>query len=36
VFGAFALYMWWRMASENVAMRRAAEEAEEDFDAPVA
>jgi cytochrome oxidase assembly protein ShyY1 len=34
VFAAFALFMWWRMASENVAMRRAAAEA--DFDAPVA
>ena len=27
VFAAFALFMWWRMASENVAMRRAADEA---------
>ncbi len=36
VFGFFALYMWWRMASENVAMRRAAEVAEADFDPPVA
>ena len=36
VFGAFALFMWWNMASENVAMRRAEVEAEADFDAPVA
>jgi surfeit locus 1 family protein len=36
VFGAFALFMWWRMASENVAMRRAEDEAEAGFDAPVA
>ncbi len=36
VFAAFALFMWWRMATENVAMRRAAAEAEADFDAPVA
>jgi len=35
VFGAFALFMWWRMASENVAMRRAEDEAESGFDAPV-
>ena len=34
VFAAFALFMWWNMASENVAMRRA--EAEAGFDAPVA
>lgn len=34
VFAAFALFMWWRMASENVAMARAAAEA--DFDPPVA
>ena len=36
VFAAFALFMWWRMATENVAMRRAEAEAESDFDAPVA
>jgi surfeit locus 1 family protein len=36
VFAAFALFMWWRMASENVAMRRAEDEAESGFDAPVA
>ena len=36
VFGAFALFMWWNMAGENVAMRRAEAEAEEGFDAPVA
>ncbi len=36
VFAAFALFMWWRMASENVAMRRAEDEAEPGFDAPVA
>ena len=35
-FGAFALFMWWNMASENVAMRRAEAEAEAGFDAPVA
>ena len=35
VFAAFALFMWWNMASENVAMRRAEAEAEADFDAPV-
>lgn len=34
VFGAFAMFMWWRMASENVGMRRAEDEA--GFDAPVA
>ncbi len=36
VFAAFALFMWWRMASENVAMRRAEDEAESGFDPPVA
>ncbi len=36
VFGAFALFMWWRMAAENVAMRRAEAEAEADLDPPVA
>jgi cytochrome oxidase assembly protein ShyY1 len=36
VFGAFALFMWWRMATENVAMRRAEAAAEADFDPPVA
>ena len=36
VFGAFALFMWWSMASENVAMRRAEADAEAGFDAPVA
>ena len=36
VFAAFALFMWWRMATDNVAMRRAEEEAEADFDPPVA
>ena len=36
VFAAFAMFMWWRMATENVAMRRAATGAEADFDAPVA
>jgi cytochrome oxidase assembly protein ShyY1 len=36
VFGAFALFMWWSMASESVAMRRAEAETEEGFDAPVA
>ena len=36
VFAAFALFMWWRMASENVAMQRAQAEAEAGFDAPVA
>jgi cytochrome oxidase assembly protein ShyY1 len=34
VFGGFALFMWWSMASDNVAMRRA--EADAGFDAPVA
>ena len=34
VFAAFALFMWWNMAGEDVAMRRA--EAEAGFDAPVA
>jgi cytochrome oxidase assembly protein ShyY1 len=36
VFAAFALFMWWNMAGENVAMRRAEAEAEAGFDAPVA
>ena len=36
VFAAFTVFMWWRMASENVAMQRAAAEVETDFDAPVA
>ena len=36
VFAAFAAFMWWRMASEQVAMRRAEDEAEPGFDAPVA
>ena len=36
VFAAFALFMWWRMATENVAMRRAEAEAEAGFDPPVA
>ena len=36
VFAAFALFMWWRMASENVAMQRAEDEAEPGFDPPVA
>ena len=36
VFAAFALFMWWRMTVENVAMRRAEAEAEADFDPPVA
>lgn len=36
VFAAFALFMWWRMASEDVAMRRAENEAESGFDPPVA
>ena len=36
VFAAFALFMWWSMASENVAMRRAEAEAEAGFDPPVA
>ena len=36
VFGAFAVFMWWRMATENVAMRRAEAAAETDFDPPVA
>jgi surfeit locus 1 family protein len=30
VFGAFALFMWWRMAGENVAARRAAQTADEE------
>ena len=34
VFAVFALFMWWRMSSEDVAIRRAAEEA--DFAPPVA
>jgi cytochrome oxidase assembly protein ShyY1 len=36
VFGAFALFMWWNMAGENVAMRHAEAEAEAGFDPPVA
>jgi cytochrome oxidase assembly protein ShyY1 len=36
VFGAFALFMWWRMATENVAMRRAAAAAEAVSEPPVA
>ncbi len=36
VFGAFALFLWWSLASENVALRGAVAEAEEGFDAPVA
>lgn len=36
VFAAFALFMWWNMAGENVAMRRAEAEAEAGFDPPVA
>lgn len=36
VFGAFALFMWWRMATESVGMRRAAEAAETVSDPPVA
>ena len=36
VFAAFALFMWWRMAGENVAMRRAEDGAESGFDPPVA
>ncbi len=36
VFAGFALFMWWRMSSENVATRRAEADAEEGFDAPVA
>jgi cytochrome oxidase assembly protein ShyY1 len=36
VFAAFALFMWWRMATESVAMRRAQAEAESGFDPPVA
>lgn len=35
VFGAFALFMWWRMASENVADRRTRAAAPPGFDAPV-
>ena len=36
VFAAFALFMWWRMTSESVAMRRAEADAEAGFDPPVA
>jgi len=36
VFGGFALFMWWRMATENVAARRAEAEAKPGFEAPVA
>ncbi len=32
VFGAFALYMWWRMASENVAGRRVRDASPPGFD----
>jgi cytochrome oxidase assembly protein ShyY1 len=35
VFGAFALFMWWRMASEDVAMRRARAEGDSATDAPL-
>ena len=36
VFGAFALFMWWRIVSDQVAMRRARDEAESGFEPPVA
>lgn len=36
VFGAFALFMWWRIVSDQVAMRRAQDEAEAGFEPPVA